>query len=116
MFAGLIFLLSFLQLESPRFLIKRSRYEEALVNLSKLRGLPTDHEYVLEELNGIRAAHEAEMEATMGLGWLGVLKEALLVPSNLYRLYLAAMVQILSQVRRPILFVSPTYSTREHLV
>ncbi|KAL4815038.1 general substrate transporter [Aspergillus spinulosporus] len=97
MFAGLIFLLSFLQLESPRFLVKRSRYEEALVNLSKIRGLPTDHEYVLEELNGIRAAHEAEMEATMGLGWLGVLKEALLVPSNLYRLYLAAMVQILSQ-------------------
>ncbi|KAL6231003.1 hypothetical protein BDW75DRAFT_54958 [Aspergillus navahoensis] len=97
MFAGLIFLLSFLQLESPRFLVKRSRYDEALTNLSKIRGLPADHEYVLEELNGIRAAHEAEMEATLGLGWLGVLKEALLVPSNLYRLYLAAMVQILSQ-------------------
>ncbi|KAL4988867.1 general substrate transporter [Aspergillus falconensis] len=97
MFAGLIFLLSFLQLESPRFLVKRSRYDEALTNLSKIRGLPADHEYVLEELNGIRAAHEAEMEATLGLGWLGVVKEALLVPSNLYRLYLAAMVQILSQ-------------------
>ncbi|KAL4976228.1 general substrate transporter [Aspergillus desertorum] len=97
MFAGLIFLLSFLQLESPRFLVKRSRYDEALTNLSKIRGLPADHEYVLEELNGIRAAHEAELEATLGLGWLGVLKEAVLVPSNLYRLYLAAMVQILSQ-------------------
>ncbi|KAL4998367.1 general substrate transporter [Aspergillus recurvatus] len=97
MFAGLIFLLSFLQLESPRFLVKRSRYDEALTNLSKIRGLPADHEYVLEELNGIRAAHETEMEATLGLGWLGVLKEAVLVPSNLYRLYLAAMVQILSQ-------------------
>ncbi|RDW86983.1 putative MFS quinate transporter [Aspergillus mulundensis] len=90
MFAGIIFLLSFLQIESPRFLVKRARYDEALTNLAKIRGLPTDHEFVLEELHGIRSAHEAEMEATLGVGWLGVLKEAVLVPANLYRLYLAA--------------------------
>ncbi|KAL3456850.1 general substrate transporter [Aspergillus heterothallicus] len=97
MFAGLIFLLSFLQIESPRFLIKRNKFEAALHNLARMRSLPPDHEYVREEITAIQASHQAEMEATMGLGWLGVLKESVFIPSNLYRLYLAAMVQILSQ-------------------
>ncbi|KAL2827495.1 general substrate transporter [Aspergillus pseudoustus] len=97
MFAGLIFLLSFLQIESPRFLIKRNKFEAAVRNLARIRSLPQDHEYVVEEITAIQTSHQAEMEATMGLGALGILKEAVLVPSNLYRLYLAAMVQILSQ-------------------
>ncbi|KAL2812721.1 general substrate transporter [Aspergillus granulosus] len=97
MFAGLIFLLSFLQIESPRFLIKRGKFEAAIHNLSRMRSLPPDHQYVVEEITAIQSSHQAEMEATLGLGWLGVLKEAVLIPSNLYRLYLAAMVQILSQ-------------------
>lgn len=97
MFAGLIFLLSFLQDESPRFLIKKGKPEEALKTLSRIRNLPPDHEYVVQEYNGIQSAHQAEMEATMGAGWLGILKEAIMVPSNLYRLYLAAMAQLLSQ-------------------
>ncbi|KAL4952298.1 general substrate transporter [Aspergillus filifer] len=97
MFAGIIFLLSFLQIESPRYLIKRSKYEQALTNLSKIRNLPPDHPYVQDEINAIRSSHEHEMEATMGLGWVGVLKESFLVPANLYRFYLATGVQILSQ-------------------
>ncbi|RAL00849.1 putative MFS quinate transporter [Aspergillus ibericus CBS 121593] len=97
MFAGLIFLLSFLQYESPRFLVKKGRPEEALMNLSRLRNLPEDHENVMQEFSGIQTAHQAEMEATLGAGWLGIIKEAFLVPSNLYRLYLAAMAQLLSQ-------------------
>ncbi|KAL2826309.1 general substrate transporter [Aspergillus cavernicola] len=97
MFAGLIFLLSFIQIESPRFLIKTDKYEKALHNLARIRCLPPDHEYVLQEITAIQNSHEAEMEATHGLGWFGIVKEALLVPSNLYRLYLATMVQILSQ-------------------
>ncbi|KAL2869097.1 putative MFS quinate transporter [Aspergillus lucknowensis] len=97
MFAGIIFLLSFLQIESPRYLIKRNKFEKALNNLSRIRFLPPDHEYVVQEITAIQTSHQAEMEATLGLGWVGVLKEAVLIPSNLYRLYLAAMVQILSQ-------------------
>ncbi|RAK83866.1 MFS quinate transporter [Aspergillus costaricaensis CBS 115574] len=97
MFAGLIFLLSFVQYESPRFLVKKGKPEEALNNLARLRNLPPDHEYVVEEFTGIQNAHQAEMEATMGAGWLGIVKEAIMVPSNLYRLYLAAMAQLLSQ-------------------
>ncbi|EIT81642.1 putative transporter [Aspergillus oryzae 100-8] len=96
-FAGLIFLLSFTQYESPRYLVKKGKYDEALRNLSRVRHLPEDHEYVVEEMTAIRTSHEAEMEATMGSGPIGVIKEAFLVPSNLYRLYLALMAQLLSQ-------------------
>ncbi|KAE8354614.1 general substrate transporter [Aspergillus coremiiformis] len=96
-FAGLIFILSFTQYESPRYLIKKGNYEAALKNLSRIRQLPEDHEYVVQEITAIRQSHDAEMEATMGAGPLGVIKEAFLVPSNLYRLYLAGMAQLLSQ-------------------
>ncbi|GMF74424.1 unnamed protein product [Aspergillus oryzae] len=83
--------------ESPRYLVKKGKYDEALRNLSRVRHLPEDHEYVVEEMTAIRTSHEAEMEATMGSGPIGVIKEAFLVPSNLYRLYLALMAQLLSQ-------------------
>ncbi|KAJ5701079.1 Major facilitator superfamily domain general substrate transporter [Penicillium malachiteum] len=97
MFAGLIFILSFLQYESPRYLIKRGHAEKALSNLARIRNLPMDHEYVIREFTDIEAAHQAEMEATMGSGPLGIIKETFLIPSNLYRVYLTMMAQILSQ-------------------
>ncbi|KAJ5384150.1 Major facilitator superfamily domain general substrate transporter [Penicillium concentricum] len=97
MFAGIIFLLSFLQYESPRYLIKRGNLEKAISNLSKIRGLPTDDEYVVREIALIQTSHEAEMEATLGSGPIGVIKETFLVPSNLYRVYLTFMAQLLSQ-------------------
>ncbi|KAJ5198701.1 uncharacterized protein N7498_007818 [Penicillium cinerascens] len=96
-FAGLIFILSFLQYESPRYLIKRGQPEKALANLARLRGLPADHEYVVREINSIQTAHQIEMEATMGSGPLGVIKETFLIPSNLYRIYVALTAQVLSQ-------------------
>ena len=97
MFAGLIFILSFLQYESPRYLIKRGEPEKALANLSRIRNLPPDHEYVVREFTDIDTAHQAELEATMGSGPLGIIKEAFCIPSNLYRIYIALMAQILSQ-------------------
>ncbi|KAI0015019.1 putative MFS quinate transporter [Xylariomycetidae sp. FL0641] len=96
-FAGLIFILTFFQYESPRFLIKKGKHEEALKNMARIRHLPVDDTYVISEINAIQASHDEELEATMGSSWVGVLKETFLVPSNLYRLYLSCMVQILSQ-------------------
>lgn len=93
----MIFLLSFLQHESPRYLIKRGKLEQAIDNLSKIRGLPADDDYVVREISAIQTTHEAEMEATMGSGPIGVIKETFLVPSNLYRVYLTFMAQLLSQ-------------------
>ncbi|PLN76254.1 general substrate transporter [Aspergillus taichungensis] len=97
MFAGVIFLLSFLQYESPRYLIKCGRLDKAIANLSHLCRLPPDHDYIVSQITSIQSAHEAEMEATMGTGPLGVIKETFLVPANLYRIYLSFMCQVLSQ-------------------
>ncbi|KAI1383753.1 putative MFS quinate transporter [Hypoxylon trugodes] len=96
-FAGLIFFLTFLQYESPRYLIKQGKHEQATKNMAHIRHLPIDDPYVVSEIEAIRAAHEEELEATMGTSWYGIVKEMFCIPSNLYRLYLSSMVQFLSQ-------------------
>ncbi|KAI1819797.1 general substrate transporter [Xylaria intraflava] len=96
-FAGLIFFLTFFQSESPRFLVKQGKREEALRVMAQIRRLPRDHEYVVREIAAINAAHEEEMEATLGSSWIGTFKEMFLIPSNAYRMYLACSVQLLSQ-------------------
>ncbi|KAL2844366.1 putative MFS quinate transporter [Aspergillus pseudoustus] len=97
MFAGIIFILSFFQYESPRYLVKRSKDEEGLRNLARIRNLPADHEYILQEFGSIRASYQMEIEGTQGMGWKGVVKEAFSKGNNVYRLYIAFMAQILSQ-------------------
>lgn len=47
--------------ETPRYLIKKDRYEDAAKSLAKLRRLPVDHPAVVEELNEIQANHAYEM-------------------------------------------------------
>jgi Sugar (and other) transporter len=95
--AGIIFILTFFQYESPRYLVKEGKVEKATGVMAHLRHLPVDHEYVNHEIYNIQAALEEELEATKGVGWVGKLKEMFLIKSNLYRVYLASMVQILSQ-------------------
>ncbi|KAL0934344.1 MFS quinate transporter [Colletotrichum truncatum] len=97
MFAGIIFILTFFQFESPRFLVKQGKIEQATETMAHLRHLPVDHEYVTREIYSIQAAHHEELEASKGATWFGKIKELFLVPSNLYRLYLSTMVQFLSQ-------------------
>ncbi|KAH8652239.1 quinate permease [Xylariales sp. PMI_506] len=96
-FAGLILVLSFFQYESPRYLVKKGKVDEAITVMSHLRHLPADDPYVIGEVMTIQNVYEQELEATRGASWLGMLKEMFLMPSNLYRLYLAFMVQLLSQ-------------------
>jgi len=47
--------------ETPRYLIKRDKFEKAAKSLGKLRRLPVDHPAVLEELNEVQANHLYEM-------------------------------------------------------
>jgi len=96
-FAGLIFLLTFLQCESPRYLVKQGKDQKALEVMSRLRHLPQDHDYVLNEVNAITLSHHEEMEATKGSGPLGILREAFTIKSNLYRVALTIIAQIMSQ-------------------
>lgn len=97
MFAGIIFTLSFFQYESPRFLVKNGRSEEAAAVMAHLRQQSPESDYVVEQISTIQAALDREVEASRGVGWLGKIKELFLIPSNLYRIYLAIMCQILSQ-------------------
>ncbi|KIL85077.1 hypothetical protein FAVG1_11506 [Fusarium avenaceum] len=97
MFSGLIFILMFFQSESPRFLVKEGKPEEAAKVLGRLRQQPAEGEYIVRQISEIQAALDHELEATKGVGLLGKVKELLFVPSNLYRLYMTSMVQFLSQ-------------------
>ncbi|KAJ4373131.1 hypothetical protein N0V83_003422 [Neocucurbitaria cava] len=97
MFAGIIFTLSFFSRESPRWLIKVGRHEEALENLSRLRQLPGDHPYVTSEIIDINDQLNREREATMGTSWLGPIRELFSSKANLYRIMLSLMSQLLAQ-------------------
>lgn len=97
MFSGIIFLLTFLQFESPRFLVKQGKSAQAADVMAHLRHQSPDSDYVVREISNIQAALEHELEATKGVGWAGKLKEMFLNKSNLYRLYLSTAVQFLSQ-------------------
>lgn len=97
MFAGIILILSFFNYESPRYLIKRGQVEHAIKNLSRVRGLPADHEAVVHEIRDIQYQLEEEQEASMGQGIIGILREMFCMPNNAYRLYLGLGIQLLSQ-------------------
>jgi hypothetical protein len=97
MFAGTIFALSFFAKESPRWLVKVGRHEEALAGLAQLRNLPADHPYITSEIIDINDQLNREREATMGTTWLGPIRELFSSKANLYRLQLSVMSQILGQ-------------------
>lgn len=59
---ALILMLGMLVLpETPRFLIKKGKPEQAARSLARLRRLPVDHPAVIEELGEIVANHEYEL-------------------------------------------------------
>lgn len=97
MFAGIILILSFFNKESPRYLVKRGKVDQARTNLARIRGLDTESDYVRKELAGIENQLAEEQEATLGQGWLGYLKEMFLMPNNFYRIYIGLCSQLLSQ-------------------
>lgn len=96
MFAGIILILSFLQYESPRFLVKVGKIDAATTVMARLRQQPADSDYIIREISAIQLAHEQELEH-ISPSFLGTCKELFLNGSNLYRLYLASMVHVLAQ-------------------
>lgn len=96
MFAGILLILTFFQMESPRHLVRTEQREKALKVLCRLRGLPADHWYVQREMMEIELSYQEEKEATLGAGWAGILKEMFLIPNNSYRLLLTNMAQFMA--------------------
>ncbi|KAH7385121.1 putative quinate permease [Cadophora sp. MPI-SDFR-AT-0126] len=97
MFAGIIIILSLFNYESPRYLVKCGKDDEATANLARVRNLPVDHDHVIKEIADIQQQLHEEQEATLGQGWVGILKEMFLMPNNFYRIYLGLFSQLLSQ-------------------
>ncbi|KAF8471318.1 general substrate transporter [Kalaharituber pfeilii] len=63
--------------ETPRYLIKRGKYDEAAQAMSRLRRLPVDHPVLLEELNEIKANHEFETQMAQG-GYIDCIRGGML--------------------------------------
>lgn len=79
----MLFGLFFLK-ESPRWLVKQGRHEEALASLAYIRNEPTHSESVQTEMAEIRASLEEELAATEGVTWREVLRKG-----SRYRFFLA---------------------------
>lgn len=63
--------------ETPRYLIKQGRYDEAAKSMSRLRKLPIDHPILNEELNEIKANHEYENQVASG-GYMDCIRGSML--------------------------------------
>lgn len=87
MLVGLCFLK-----ESPRWLMKKQRADEALRSLAYIRNEPADSDEVQKELSEIRAAIEEEVALTEGVTWKECLKKG-----NRYRFFLAFCIMFWQQ-------------------
>ena len=66
---GLMLIGLFFLTESPRWLVKKGRHEEALKSLAYIRNEPNTSPDVVHEMAEIRAAVEEELHLTEGVTW-----------------------------------------------
>lgn len=78
--------------ESPRWLMKQGRYEEATASLSYMRREDPTHPEIVTEIAEIRAAIDEELAETEGVTW----KECL-TPGNRYRFITAFVIMLCQQ-------------------
>ncbi|KAJ5832813.1 hypothetical protein N7474_001124 [Penicillium riverlandense] len=89
---GLMFIGLFFLKESPRWLMKQGRHEEALDSLAYIRNEPQDSAPVRKEIAEINAAIQEELAATEGVTWKECLQK-----SNRYRFFLAFVLMFWQQ-------------------
>lgn len=87
LFIGLLFLK-----ESPRWLMKQGRQEEALKSLAYIRNEPLNSPEVEKEMAEIRVSLEEEMAATEGASWKECLQK-----KNRYRFLIAFLLMFWQQ-------------------
>ncbi|XPS71552.1 hypothetical protein M3J09_003732 [Ascochyta lentis] len=84
--------------ESPRFLAKQDRWEEATSVLARVRNLPASHEYVAAELKDIADQLEHERMLIAGAKMKDLLKEMFTIPGNRKRALLSIGLMICQQM------------------
>ncbi|KAL4903896.1 hypothetical protein BDW74DRAFT_34974 [Aspergillus multicolor] len=90
--AGLMFIGLWFLKESPRWLMKQGRHEEATISLAFTRHAEPDSEEVQQELAEIRASIEEELRSTEGVTWREVL-----LPGNRLRFLNAFLIMFWQQ-------------------
>lgn len=96
--AVLLIICMALNKESPRFLAKQDRWEEATSVLARVRNLPQSHPYVQDELKDIADQLEHERLLIAGAGPLDLLKEMFTVPGNRKRVLISIGLMICQQM------------------
>lgn len=96
--AALLFVGMFLCNESPRWLAKQDRWEEARATLSKVRALPSDHPYLEEEFQAIALQLEQERALVGGSGFWDLMKEMWLIHGNRKRAMISIFLMVCQQM------------------
>lgn len=96
--AVLLFVGMFLCDESPRWLAKQDRWEEARATLCKVRNLPPDHPYMEEEFQAIALQLEQERALVGGSSFWDLMKEMWLIPGNRKRAMISIFLMICQQM------------------
>lgn len=84
--------------ESPRWLMKQDRWEEAKAVLSKVRMLPPNHEYVEAEFGEMVTQLENERALMQGAGFMDLMREMWLIAGNRRRAILVVVLMICQQM------------------
>ncbi|KAI8622945.1 MFS sugar transporter-like protein [Xylariaceae sp. FL1651] len=84
--------------ESPRYLARKDRWEEAKAVLKRLRQLPDGHPYFQEEFQEIADQLESERRLMGDANFKTLLKEMFLVKSNRHRAILSILLMVFQQL------------------
>ncbi|KAK5674158.1 hypothetical protein LTS10_013100 [Elasticomyces elasticus] len=84
--------------ESPRFLAKQDRWEDAEKVLTNVRQLPRDHPYIRSELADIATQLEHERMLVGGSGFMDLQREMWTIPGNRKRALISIGLMICQQM------------------
>ncbi|KAF2738463.1 quinate permease [Polyplosphaeria fusca] len=96
--AILLVICMMLNKESPRFLAKQDRWEEATKVLARMRQLPASHEYVAGELSEMAEQLEHERMLIGGSTLKDLLREMFTIPGNRKRALISIGLMICQQM------------------
>jgi hypothetical protein len=84
--------------ESPRWLAREDRWEEAVKILALIRNLPETHEYVQNEITQIQEQLEHERQLVGGSGFWDLQREMWLIPGNRKRALISIGLMVCQQM------------------
>lgn len=96
--AVILFLGMFISTETPRWLARKDRWDDASKVLSRIRNLPATHPYVQEELQEMSDQLAYERRLIAGSGALDLLKEMFTIPGNRKRTLISIGLMVCQQM------------------